>query len=181
MKQLRLSHKLSILTNPTIDPSLQPDSEYILKHKILKHDKNSTMKEYLQEEEEKLDKLIEVIEKDEESLHDNDEITLQIESLLQELDEINHSNIKKLQKLKEIVKIENHSSSICYIRTAGKPKLKKQEMVIFQQKQLLDNSTQKDILLKYLKNTILKMEQKQLAESIEQVTSNKKHQKSFYS
>ena len=136
------------------------------------------LKDYLHEEEERLDKLIEVIEKDEDSMQESDEITKEIDGLLREMNEINHVNLKKLRKLKEIVKIENNSTTICYIRTEEKPRLKKQEMVLFQKKQLVEGPGQKDILLKYLKHTILKLEQKQLSESIEQVTSTKKNQKS---
>ena len=180
LKQWRLSNKLSPLTNPDMEESLRDDSDYILTHKILKPNKKSSLKEYLVEEDEKLDQLLEVIEQNEESINENDEITQQIESLLDEMNQINHINLKKLRKLKEIIKIENNSSSICYIRTAEKPKLKKQEMVLFQQKQMLENPQQKDMLLKYLKHTIIRLEQKQLAESIEQITGTKKLQKSNF-
>lgn len=166
--------KLSPLINPDIEESLRGDSEYIMKHKILTWTKNASIKDYLLEEEEKLDKLIEVLQSDEESLNSTDEISSQIETLTNELNEINHINLKKLRKLKEIIKIESQSASICYIRTEERPKLRKQEMAIFQKKQMLENNAQKEILLKFLKNTVLKLEQKQLVESIEQITSSKK-------
>jgi hypothetical protein len=173
LKQWYLSEKLSILTNPDIKDYLK-DSEYIIKHKILKPEKNASLKEYLLAEEEKLDQLLEVVEKDEESLNEKDEISQEIESLSSEMAEINRANLKKLRKLKEIVKIENSSASICYIRTEERPKFRKQEMIIFQQKQTLENANQKDLLLKYLKLLIIKLEQKQLAESIEQIVSCRK-------
>lgn len=171
--------KLSSITNPDIEEPLREDAEYILKHKILKGAKTNSLSEYLIEEEEKLEQLIEVLEKDEETLNGADEITAQIDTLMAELDEINHINLKKLKKLKEIIKIENNSSaSICYIRTEERPKLRKQEILLFQKKQMLENNAQKETLLRFLKHTILKLEQKQLAESIEQVPAAKK-QKSF--
>lgn len=173
--------KLSSITNPDIEESLREDAEYILKHKILKGAKTNSLSEYLMEEEEKLDQLIEVLEKDEENLYGADEITTQIDTLMTELNEINHTNLKKLKKLKEIIKIENNSSaSICYIRTEERPKLRKQEILLFQRKQMLENNAQKETLLRFLKHTILKLEQKQLAESIEQVPSSKKQKSCNY-
>ena len=174
LKQFYLSEKLSALTNSDIDERYIDDSEYIIKHKIHRAAKNTPLKTYLQEEEEKLDQLMDVIMKDEESLNESDEITREIDTLTEEMEELNRTNLKKLRKLAEIVKIENNSGSICYIRTEEKPKLRKQEMVIFQQKQMVENNAQKDLLLKYLKHSILKLEQKQLAESIEQITACRK-------
>lgn len=162
------------MTNPDIEERYFTECDYIIKHKILRAAKNTPLKEYLQEEEEKLDQLMDVMRKDEESLNENDEITREIDTLTEEMEELNRTNLKKLRKLAEIVKIENNSGSLCYIRTEEKPKLRKQEMVIFQQKQMVENNLQKDLLLKYLKHSILKLEQKQLAESIEQVTACRK-------
>ena len=123
---------------------------------------------------------MDVIMKDEESLNESDEITREIDTLTEEMEELNGKNLKKLRKLAEIVKIENNSGSLCYIRTEEKPKLRKQEMVIFQQKQMVENNSQKDLLLKYLKHSILKLEQKQLAESIEQITACRKVKSMYF-
>lgn len=133
--------------------------------RYLEPNKNMEIESYLREEETQLNDLLFAV--DGSDSENNNELNDEISQLQKELNKLNNKNTENLNKLKELAEDEMNTNCILMIRNSdeSKKKIKSLKGVM---------SKEKELIVKFLKYCILKLEFKQLAESVEFVSAASK-------
>lgn len=139
-------------------------NSYIILIRYVEPHKNGEIESFLKEEEIQLNDLLFAVDGSE---SENNELSDEISLLQRELNKLNHKNTENLNKLKELAEAEMNKDCILMIRNSDETKKKVKSL-----KGVM--SKEKELIVKFLKYCILKLEFKQLAESIEFVAAASK-------